>query len=55
MYREEFAQLIQGDIERWKVELAAADTSGFRTLAEELGKWIANGEHLIAELEHRQP
>ena len=45
--------MIRGDIERWKVELAAADRSRSRTLAEEIGKWIADGEDLIAELEHR--
>ena len=42
--------MIRGDIDRWRLELAAADTSGSCALAEEISKWIADGEHLIAEL-----
>jgi len=52
MCRREFDQLIWGDIERWGADLAPADTSGSRVLAEEISKWIADGEHLTAELKH---
>ena len=34
-------------------EFAHADRSGSRTWADEISRWIADGEHLIAELEHR--
>ena len=34
-------------------EFAHADRSGSRTWADEISRWIADGEDLIAELEHR--